>query len=121
VAAGGDVVLEAVPGTHDVHGVLVEHGAEAALRGVEALAHPRHDPSLARRAALVGAHVLVGVEPPAEAEHADGHGAGAGVDGDDEPPALGHVVARADVEGACRGGGHGDHRATRPGRCKALR
>src|SRR5690348_15728715 len=47
VAPGGDVVLEAMPGADDVHRRVVERGAEAALLVVEALAHPRHDPSLA--------------------------------------------------------------------------
>jgi hypothetical protein len=97
VAPGGDVVLEAVPGADDVHRRLVEHRAEAALLGVESFAHPGHDPTLARRPALVGADVLVGVEPPAEAEDADRDAPGSPAERDDQAPALGDLVARPDV------------------------
>src|SRR3954452_9565145 len=62
VLAGGDPVLEAVPGAHDVRVIGVEGQPQAVAVVVEALADTVDDAALADRTALVRAGVLVGVE-----------------------------------------------------------
>src|SRR5665213_2905993 len=69
--AGGDVVLDAVPGTHEVDLGFREAQPERSLVGREYVDDAAHHDALACRSALMDTEIVVGVDRAVAVQHAD--------------------------------------------------